>query len=352
MHASRPVVGIFAVVAAGTLISGVVGADTPVQATTTASLTIDPTCGDGHTTTITVSGNFVNGSGSPADNDDVDVYFDGVRETTAPLHLDGSGHLSPTRLPTTTEPADGSHLVTTVVITSVDPDPSSRVTGPRAQYVVPCAPPTLVDDPATVAYDSGGYSVQLSGENWGAGSSIALTFDGRSVGTGGADSDGAFSTTVQVSGGCGSHVFGASTDIGTGGHTRLRSASVGFTVIACTAPPGAPPGSPGAPGLAVSPDVVATGFLTTAHGHGYAPRAAVSFRWLLPNGEAVSARCAAAVAGPDGTFSTACLILPHDQLGGRQLLATQPGGGSATARCLVVANGFEPTLEGQLVDRR
>jgi hypothetical protein len=110
----------------------------------------------------------------------------------------------------------------------------------------------------------------------------------------------------------------------------------------------------------VLPGVVAVGTPTLATGRGFPPGAQVRLGWLLADG-GVRPPGTAATVGPDGGFSATVLVLPHDRLGPRRLVASDGGAPAGTgsaagpavtaADVLVVAGSSQPGRHG-LVSRR
>lgn len=95
-----------------------------------------------------------------------------------------------------------------------------------------------------------------------------------------------------------------------------------------------PPPTPGV-SLVVDPPIGPPGFVTMAHGSGF-PAGPVTLVWSPGIG------ATSAIAAADGTFTVQVLILPHDFLGPRALVASG-GGASAGAAFLVVPASVQPS---------
>jgi len=75
--------------------------------------------------------------------------------------------------------------------------------------------------------------------------------------------------------------------------------------------------------LGVDPAVIAEGMTTHVTGSGFVPDQPVTLAWQLSDGSTVPADGSPATADGNGRVSFYCLVLAHQDVGGRTLIATQ-----------------------------
>lgn len=209
-----------------------------------------------------------------------------------------------------------------------------------AQYVVLC--PTAAVDPRSIARDSQPTPVAVNGTGFDPATRMAVAVDGRVVTSSTTDSAGALSTAITVA------------DLGCGDH-RVTLTERRFT----------PPASAAAtltvtcPGvdLGVDPAVIAEGMTTHVTGSGFVPDQPVTLTWQLSDGSTVPADGSPATADGNGRLSFYCLVLAHQDVGGRTLIATQSVDtfdgtlAQLTAQATAVVQGGTMQPSGPMINR-
>lgn len=175
-----------------------------------------------------------------------------------------------------------------------------------AQYVVLC--PAAAVDPVGIARDSQPTPVTVSGSGLDPATPISVAIDDRPVATATTDGTGALSKPVTVAGlDCGDHAVTLT-------EQQVRPPARAATTLTVTCP---------GVDLAVAPAVVAEGMTTQVSGSGFVPNQPVTLVWQLSDGSTVAADGSPAKPDANGRLSFYCLILAHQDVGGRTLVATQ-----------------------------
>ncbi len=236
-----------------------------------------------------------------------------------------------TELAFTAAPACGAH---TVVLSQ-----RYRATTVSAQAPLTVLCPTLTLNPPTIAQPGEPVRVTATGGAFHAAVPVSVLVDGNPVGNGTTDETGGVTVAFPADGlPCGSHQVTLTEQT----RTPL-SATAPLTVTGC-------PAAAGTATLAINPVVVQTGMLTEATGSGFAPGQPVVLNWQAPDGTPLLGSTTV-TASATGTVDTFCIVFDNDELGARQLVATQ---GTTTAQTPAVVDGgtMQPSTGDQLVFRR
>ncbi|MGZ6832713.1 MAG: hypothetical protein ACXVGN_05995 [Mycobacteriaceae bacterium] len=265
---------------------------------------------------------------------------------TLVLKLDGTAQDFTTNtgggLDFTAAPSCGSHQL---VLTQTFED---QVGSASAEITVDC--PQITATPATIPQPSEPATVLVSGSQFHPGQPVTISLDGKAVNGGVTNSDGVFSLPIRAAGlGCAAHQVTAAEQPGPRGPAFLFTASTSLTVTGCRTTP--PPRLT----LTLDPAVLAPGMLTHVTGTGFAPKQQVTLTWQLPGGGTSLPGTVTVVAGSTGgskgTIDTYFMVLPHDLLGVRLLVATQ-GAARVAAPAVVDGGPMEPSTGDQFVYRQ
>ncbi len=215
---------------------------------------------------------------------------------------------------------------------------NEQVISAAAQITVKCPQITLT--PAAIPLASQPAVVLVTGSQFHASQPVTISVDGTAAGSGVTDAGGNFSLPVTARGlDCSAHQVTASEQPSTGGPAFLFSATATLQVTGCTKT------------LRIDPSVLQPGELTHVTGTGFAPGVPVTLTWQLPGGGPTLLGTKTVTAGSDGGVGAFFLVLPHDLLGARQLVATQ-GAAKLSADAIVDGGPMQPAAGGRLVYRR
>ncbi len=207
-----------------------------------------------------------------------------------------------------------------------------------ARITVLCPRITLA--PSALALASQPATVLVTGSQFHPGRPVMITVGGRRVGSAVTGQDGNFSLPITAAGlDCGTHAVTAREQVGQGGPAVALSASAPLKVTRC------------ARKLAIDPAVLVPGEVTHVTGTGFAPGRPVTLTWRLPHGGLPLLGTLTIAASRGGSIGGFFLVLPHDLLGARKLVATQ-GAVKLTASAMVDSGSQQPASGGRLVYRQ
>lgn len=233
-----------------------------------------------------------------------------------------------TELAFTAAPSCGTHQV---VLTQ-----RYRATPVSAQAPLTVLCPAVTLNPASIAQPGEPVQVTAHGTGFQGGQPVSVLVDGTGVASGTTDPTGAVTLPFPAKGlGCGAHQVTLAEN-----GPLTPSATAPLTVTDCQ----------GTATLAINPIVLQPGLLTEATGSGFTPNQPVVLTWQAPDGTPLLGSTTV-TASATGTIDTYCMVFDGDELGARQLVATQ-GATTATTPAVVDGGTMQPSTGDQLVFRR